>query len=453
MGSGCIASYNSLGQYKWAYGMTSSTSRLALNGICLDSAKNIYIVGSMQGGGIDMDPSSSTNILTSIGTGDILVGKYDKNGQYLWSFNLGNPGSGNSGVGIAADPIGNIYISGLFSVADFDPSPTATAIVSTSGGFLAKYNFSGQYQYAFGGLGDGTFATSTDLFGNATVCGVFQDQYVDFDPNSPITYSPYVYFSDFFVAKYGNCIAPNTPINTSTNSAVCSGKSATLTVNNNGNIYWYASATSTTSIEYGTTYTTPVLSTGTTVSTYAYYPEVKTCTISPTRAVIIVTVNPLPTITVSTANTIICTGETTTLTANGASTYSWNQGGTGSTISVSPKTTNTYTVTGTDSNGCKNNAVITQSVSLCTDLNQFVVTNNKINIYPNPNNGLFKIEIENEIHNAEFILINCLGQKVHRQKITQGSNNVLTDKLVKGLYNCILIQNGQQICFGKLVLE
>ncbi|NUQ26687.1 MAG: hypothetical protein HUU34_22300, partial [Saprospiraceae bacterium] len=53
----------------------------------------------------------------------------------------------------------------------------------------------------------------------------------------------------------------------------------------------------------------------------------------------------------------ICVGESTTLTANAASgtppyTYLWSNGATASSITVSPSTTTTYSVTATDSNGC-----------------------------------------------------------------------------------------------------
>ncbi|MES2800361.1 MAG: PKD domain-containing protein [Bacteroidota bacterium] len=49
----------------------------------------------------------------------------------------------------------------------------------------------------------------------------------------------------------------------------------------------------------------------------------------------------------------ICLGASTTLTASGGTTYSWNNGlGAGASHSVSPATTTTYTVNGTDVNGC-----------------------------------------------------------------------------------------------------
>ncbi|MDI1355505.1 MAG: T9SS type A sorting domain-containing protein, partial [bacterium] len=62
------------------------------------------------------------------------------------------------------------------------------------------------------------------------------------------------------------------------------------------------------------------------------------------------------------STTVICFGKTTTLSALGASTYSWNTGSIQSVYVVSPTVSVTYTVTGTDLNGCRNSAV--QSISV-----------------------------------------------------------------------------------------
>ncbi len=74
-----------------------------------------------------------------------------------------------------------------------------------------------------------------------------------------------------------------------------------------------------------------------------------------------VVVDPLPIIQVSGDN-IICLGETTTLTASGAVSYLWSPSGqTTPSITVAPLVTTTYSVTGTDANGCTNigNRVVT----------------------------------------------------------------------------------------------
>lgn len=73
-----------------------------------------------------------------------------------------------------------------------------------------------------------------------------------------------------------------------------------------------------------------------------------------------VVVNPLPNVTATATN--ICPGDDATLTASGASTYSWSTGQTGSSITVSPSTTTSYTVTGTSSQGCSNTTTVTVTV-------------------------------------------------------------------------------------------
>lgn len=79
-----------------------------------------------------------------------------------------------------------------------------------------------------------------------------------------------------------------------------------------------------------------------------------------------VSVNPLPTVNAG-ANVSICPGVPTTLGATGASTYSWSPttgltGANTATPSANPSSTQTYTVTGTDSNGCQNTDQVSVTV-------------------------------------------------------------------------------------------
>ena len=69
------------------------------------------------------------------------------------------------------------------------------------------------------------------------------------------------------------------------------------------------------------------------------------------------------TITASASPATICAGGSSTLTASGATTYLWNNGiGTLNPVTVSPGSTTTYTVTGTDANGCTGTASVTVTV-------------------------------------------------------------------------------------------
>ncbi|MEN9942246.1 MAG: hypothetical protein RLZZ91_247 [Bacteroidota bacterium] len=79
-----------------------------------------------------------------------------------------------------------------------------------------------------------------------------------------------------------------------------------------------------------------------------------------------VSVNASPTVNAG-ANASICPGIPTTLGATGASTYAWSPstgltGGNTATPSANPASTQTYTVTGTDANGCQNTDQVTVTV-------------------------------------------------------------------------------------------
>lgn len=79
-----------------------------------------------------------------------------------------------------------------------------------------------------------------------------------------------------------------------------------------------------------------------------------------------VTVNPLPSVQVNSVT--ICNGELATLTANGAVDYSWSPATDlnttfGASVISSSTTTINYTVTGTDANGCVNDANSTITIS------------------------------------------------------------------------------------------
>jgi gliding motility-associated-like protein len=89
-----------------------------------------------------------------------------------------------------------------------------------------------------------------------------------------------------------------------------------------------------------------------------------------------VVVNPLPSVAINSGNPVsVCNNSSVTLTASGATSYSWNTGATSAGISVSPASNTTYTVTGTDANGC-----VATSTTNVTVLAQPIVTVNNATI-------------------------------------------------------------------------
>lgn len=67
------------------------------------------------------------------------------------------------------------------------------------------------------------------------------------------------------------------------------------------------------------------------------------------------TVNALPTVTANSSSASVCNGTAVTLTGGGANTYAWDNGVTNG-VSFVPASSTTYTVTGTNAEGCTNTA-------------------------------------------------------------------------------------------------
>ncbi|MBW6484058.1 MAG: gliding motility-associated C-terminal domain-containing protein [Vicingaceae bacterium] len=84
---------------------------------------------------------------------------------------------------------------------------------------------------------------------------------------------------------------------------------------------------------------------------------------------ILITVNQLPNVTANASpSTIICAGNSVTLTGGGATSYTWNNGVTNG-VAFNPSLGSVlYTVTGTDANNCTNSDTITLTTINCINL-------------------------------------------------------------------------------------
>lgn len=159
---------------------------------------------------------------------------------------------------------------------------------------------------------------------------------------------------------------PNVTVNA--NMSICSGDTVQLQANGANNYSWSPSTglscnNCATPTAYPTTTTTYIV-TGLSASNCA------------DTAMVTITVNPLPTITVGNDRNI-CEGDTVQLQANGAATYTWSPS-TGLSCSncdnprAYPTDTTQYTIVGIDTNGCKDSA----------QLNIFVKPNPTVSVTP-----------------------------------------------------------------------
>ncbi len=257
--------------------------------------------------------------------------------SYTW-----NPGSGSGTSFTVAPGVQTIYtvtatnacaaINSTFTV-DVNALPTITvASASVCPGFTATITASGASTYTWN---TGTVATSI----SASPAITTQYTVTGTDVNGCVNTST------------GTILVYNSPTVTVNSPATCTG--GTVTLNANGALTYTWSTTQTgSSISDNPSSSTNYTVVGTDVNGCDNF------------AVSSVTINPLPTVTTNSVN--ICPGNTATLTASGALTYTWNTTQTGASITSTPTVTTNYTVTGTDVNGCVNTA--TTSVAVVNSL-------------------------------------------------------------------------------------
>jgi hypothetical protein len=139
---------------------------------------------------------------------------------------------------------------------------------------------------------------------------------------------------------------------------VCMGSSTALTGSGTAASSNAWSSTNTGVGTINTTTTTGTLSPVAVGTTNVTYTDNNGCVSAATT----VTVNALPTVTATASAASLCSGSNLTLTGGGASTYAWNNGVTNG-VAFTPNATQTYTVTGTNANGCVNTASTSVTVN------------------------------------------------------------------------------------------
>ncbi|MES2681722.1 MAG: T9SS type A sorting domain-containing protein, partial [Bacteroidota bacterium] len=203
-------------------------------------------------------------------------------------------------------------------------------------------------------------------------------------------------------------------------TAICKGETVTLTASGAAPNYSWTGGIMSSSIAVS-----PLINT-------TYYVTGLNVSCSNTQA-ITVTVNPLPNVTASVAKSQICKFEVATITGNGASTYSWNTGAATQVLTFTLGITTTYTLTGTDNNGCSKTTTVTQFVATCIGLDEEVGKGRGLNIYPNPNNGEFTIML-NDKNERTMEIMDVTGRIILAQTISGDEVKVMMNSFANGIY-------------------
>ncbi|WP_317899395.1 T9SS type A sorting domain-containing protein [Aurantibacillus circumpalustris] len=156
---------------------------------------------------------------------------------------------------------------------------------------------------------------------------------------------------------------------------VCEGTSVTLT------------CTAVTTLSWSSTVSTAstIVVTPTSNATY-YVTGIGSNNNCVATAAINISLTPLPDISSMVNPPLLCVGNSATLTASGANTYTWSNLSSGITTAVNPSVTTTYSVSGTNGFGCINNAVIGVNVNtnvITASSNTTICSGESVNVIAN----------------------------------------------------------------------
>lgn len=176
-----------------------------INSLATDPSGNIYSCGYFKGT-VDFNPDRKLKYnLTSYGSEDVFVEKFNGNGDFLWAKQIG--GAANDGsTSITLDNSNNPYITGYFwGTADFNPG-AATYNMTPYGGddaYILKLTSVGDFGWAkqLGGPSwDAGHEVVLDNAGNIYVGGFFHAT-ADFDPGTGTYYLTTEGYDDSFIYK------------------------------------------------------------------------------------------------------------------------------------------------------------------------------------------------------------------------------------------------------------
>jgi|GEM_PF-2713672 len=166
-----VAKYDNHGNVLWAK-RAGGTAGQSANALAVDDENNILITGDFTS-----SITFGSSLLTSSGSADIFVAKYDTNGNEIWGTSMGGPDY-DTVSNIATDMEGNVIIAGDYyeDIMFGNVALQHTGQAGSSDIFVAKYDMAGFPVWSKsleGDLKDTCSGIATDALGNIVITGSF----------------------------------------------------------------------------------------------------------------------------------------------------------------------------------------------------------------------------------------------------------------------------------------
>jgi hypothetical protein len=440
-----ISKLDASGNFSWAKQFGASGVDGG-SGISSDASGNVYTTGYFSNT-VDFDPGPGTFNLSSAGLFDVFISKLDASGNFGWAVKMGSSG-GEMSNGIFVDANTLIYTTGNFqNTVDFDPGAGVSNLTSlgSSDIFVQKLSTCTLTPVQPGAIsgpsvmcaGAGAQTYSIAVVGGASGyvwslpggwSGTSSTNTISATPGSTGIFS---------VAATNSCgTGPSQTVNVTVNPApnvtatgpgtVCSGNMACLTGSGALSYTWTGLCGFNSFSQSPCIPLTQGCSCGFTLAGTDANGCSKTVTLC-------VPTIPQPTVNASSSNTQICAGQSATLTASGASNYSWTPGGTGSVIVVSPTINTSYSVVGTTTNGCQGADSLFIVVSPCTGIHAASAAMAGIKVYPSPFRSFLTVTKSGK-EKSLISIYNSLGKLLYSEEMTEEEKTLQLEQAPVGIY-------------------
>ena len=216
--------------------------------ISADAAGNLYVTGYFNSSNFTLGTTTLVNTDTSHSS-DIFIVKYNSSLVVQWAKSAGGTGI-DKAYGISTDASSNVYITGAYESASVSFDTTTLVNNGISDVFVAKYNATGNLQWAknYGGtLADYGTGIAVSASGNSYITGYFTSDSISFSSSVLNNANPGT--EDIFVAKLDGS---GNPVWAKSAGGVLSDKGAGIALDTAGNAYVTGSFSST-SITFNST--------------------------------------------------------------------------------------------------------------------------------------------------------------------------------------------------------
>lgn len=222
-----IVKFNPTGNVLWAKSEGGTDSEVGRS-ISIDNNGNAFITGYFRSASLTI--GTYTLINPKPGANNVLVVKYDPNGNVLWAKAAAGGGTNINrwaqGHSISTDANGNAIVTGYFSNSSIT---FGTYALTGAALFIVKFDTNGSVLWAKSVKSSMGNAVSTDTNGNVFLTGHFTSSSIVFGTYTLSNTNTLT--ADFFIAKY------DTSGSVLWAKAFDGGDGLGICTNNNGNVY------------------------------------------------------------------------------------------------------------------------------------------------------------------------------------------------------------------------